>query len=362
MNRMTWTLGIGMLAACILLTGCPKKLTADFSADAVSGTAPLTVRFTDRSAPADTPITAWHWLFGDGAGSTEQNPSHVYADAGNYNVSLEVSTPADSNTALELNFITVAPPAAGYVETVMLPGNVPLEMVWVPAGTFTMGSLDTEQQRGSDEGPAHLVALDGYWMGKYEVTQAQWKAVMGGSNPSWFQGGQGMLPVGADTDARPVDTVSWNNAQSFILALNTATGAVFRLPSEAEWEYACRAGNHVPAARFYWGDDLIYADIGNYAWYLNNSVIESHDAGQKTANAFGLYDMSGNVWEWCQDWYHSSYAGAPTDGSAWESPAGLARVIRGGGWSDAGNYCRSACRDSLNPLFSYSHLGFRLAK
>ena len=336
MNRTSWTVGTVMLAACLLLTGCPKKLTADFTADAVSGTAPLAVRFTDASTPGDTPIAAWHWLFGDGSESVAQNPLHVYAAVGTYNVSLEVTASGGSDTKLKLSLINATAPVAGEVQTVMLPGNVPLEMVWIAPGTFTMSSPLTEVDRYGDEDFEHLVSLNGYWVGRYEVTQEQWKAVAGGSNPSRFQAGQSpLIAAGADTNHRPVENASWNDAQAFLLALNAATGDAFRLPSEAEWEYACRAGNHVPPTRFYWGDDPGYTDIGNYAWYADNADGQTHDVGGKTANAFGLYDMVGNVYEMCQDWYHDSYLDAPPDGTAWELPAGTHHSCRGGSWDDA---------------------------
>jgi formylglycine-generating enzyme required for sulfatase activity len=155
--------------------------------------------------------------------------------------------------------------------------------------------------------------------------------------------------------------VSWNDAQAFIAALNTLTAMTFRLPSEAEWEYACRAGT---ATRFYWGDDLTYTAIGGYAWYWGNcsSEMYAHIVGQKLQNTWDLFDVNGNVWEWCQDWYHADYTGAPTDGSAWESPTGTERVARGGGWGDNGNNCRSAMRGSEPPTSSYHSVGFRVAR
>ncbi len=361
-SRKSWIARVALLVVCLSLTGCPKKLAADFSASAQSGTAPLRVQFTDTSTPGDTPITAWHWLFGDGSESVEQNPSHVYSLVGNYNVSLEVTASTGTDTSLKLSLIHATAPVAGEVQTVMLPGNVPLEMVWIAAGTFSMGSPDTEPGRDAGEGPVHLVALGGYWMGKNLVTQAQWKAVAGGSNPSFFQSGQNGVPADANTDNCPVEQVSWNDLQAFIIALNTATGDTFRLPSEAEWEYACRAGNHVPPTRFYWGDDLAYVDIGNYAWYAGNSGAQTHDVGGKTANAFGLYDMAGNVWEWVQDWWHNNYVGAPPDGSAWEAPAGAARVVRGGAWNKTEHNLRSASRSGNDPSSAYSLIGFRLAR
>ena len=217
-------------------------------------------------------------------------------------------------------------------------------MCWIPAGSFDMGSPNGEQDRDGDEGPVHRVTFAaGFWLGKYEVTQGQWEAVMG-NNPSSFSG--------AD---HPVERVSWTDIQGF----ESALGNAFRLPSEAEWEYACRAGT---TTRFYWGDDGNYSQIGSYAWYTSNSSSATHPVGQKTVNAWGLYDMSGNVWEWCEDWYHSDYTDAPSDGSAWVSPSGSYRVLRGGSWSSNARSCRSANRGSLDPSSRYIGLGFRLLR
>ena len=185
-------------------------------------------------------------------------------------------------------------------------------------------------------------------MGKYEVTQAQWEAVMG-SNPSWFTGDV----------SRPVESVSWNTIQTFITLVNGLGQGTFHLPSEAQWEYACRAG---AATRFYWDDDASYTQIGSYAWYSGNSGSTTHPVGQKAANLFGLSDMSGNVWEWCEDWWHPDYTGAPTDGSAWVWPTGLYRVIRGGNWSYPGYACRSADRYGYDPSSPDNRIGFRLAR
>jgi formylglycine-generating enzyme required for sulfatase activity len=253
------------------------------------------------------------------------------------------------------------PPAVvdpGRNETILLPGNVPLEMVWIPCGTFTMGKPDDENG-WANERPQHSITLNGFWMGKYEFTQAQWKALMKGANPSHFQGG-----IYGNTDRRPVEQVSWQDCQTLITALNfyiRATGqgyATFRLPSEAEWEYACRAGTYT---RFYWGEDPDYSIIRDYAWY---DFFGSHtwDVGGKLANNYGLYDMIGNVMEWCQDWYHDNYVGAPVDGSAWEVPACTNRVLRGGCWRNYGYYCRSAFRVNISPSLGYSYTGFRLVR
>jgi formylglycine-generating enzyme required for sulfatase activity len=239
--------------------------------------------------------------------------------------------------------------------SVMLPDDVPLEMVWIPAGSFMMGRYTNEQDSTSDESPQHQVTFaNGFWMAKYEVTQAQWLALMG-SNPSNFTG---------DLN-RPVEQVSWNDVQSCIAALNahvvnTGQGAgTFHLPSEAQWEYACRAGT---TTRFYWGDDASYTQIEGYAWYSGNAGPATHPVGQKLPNAFGLYDMSGNVWECCEDWFHATYTGAPTDGSAWVLPTGSYRMNRGGSWYDPGEVCRSARRGSISPTSTGPLTGFRLAR
>lgn len=223
-----------------------------------------------------------------------------------------------------------------------------IEMVWIPPGAFNMGSPANENGRNETEGPQHTVTISkGFWLGKYEVTQAQWQAVMG-NNPSHFTG-DGNLPV---------ERVSWYNCQEFIGRLNAKGEGAFRLPSEAEWEYACRAGT---TTAYYFGDDS--DRLGDCAWYGANSGKKTHPVGQKKPNAWGLYDMHGNAWEWCQDWYHDSYIGAPTDGSAWESPAGRYRVFRGGSWDNGfTSNCRAAYRRSSTPDTSSYRFGFRVVR
>ena len=242
---------------------------------------------------------------------------------------------------------------------ITLPGDVSLETVWVPGGLFAMGSPDAEPGSNSYEKPQHPVTLGGFWMGKYEVTKRQWQAVMGVvPSPPWT----GQSSVLADLDS-PAVFVSWAGAQSFVSALNSYTGQTFRLPTEAEWEYACRAGT---LTRFYWGDDLSSVLIDGFAWWNGNAFSAgqryAHVVGGKTANSFGLFDMNGNAWEWAQDWYHDGYTGAPSDGSAWESPAGTTRVIRSGSWSYYAGNCRSATRFGMDPSFADAGMGFRIAK
>jgi formylglycine-generating enzyme required for sulfatase activity len=279
---------------------------------------------------------------------------------GNHTVRVQYLDGAGNYSTVYSDYIKLVGPASGTTETVMLPGSVPLTMVWIPGGTFQMGRYAGEQDSSTDQDPQHSVTLGGFWMGKYELTQGQWKAIIGGTNPSWFQSGLNGVPDGTNTDNRPVEGVSYNDIPAFIIALNNATGKTFRLPSEAEWEYACRAGT---TTRFYWGDDLDYTAISNYAWYWDNSGNQTHDVGGKTANAFGLYDMSGNVWEWCEDDWHDDYTDAPTGGQTWvDSPRGSYRVFRGGSWSNGSYYCRSAIRYGYDPTYAGSTVGFRLSR
>jgi formylglycine-generating enzyme required for sulfatase activity len=243
-------------------------------------------------------------------------------------------------------------------ETILLPGGASLEMVWIPGGTFLMGRYPGEQDSWDDlEDPQHSVTVPGFWMAKYELTKRQWQAIMG--TTPW----SGQSDVLNDPDS-PAVWVSWDDARALIMALNSYTGKTFRLPSEAEWEHACRART---TTRFYWGDDPSYT-VGNaYCWWSYNAhlVGESyaHVAGQKLPNVFGLYDMSGNVWEWCEDDMHNDYTDAPTDGSAWvNSPRGLTRVLRGGAWGSAGLNSRSAIRFHISPSYTATAFGFRLAR
>lgn len=218
------------------------------------------------------------------------------------------------------------------------------EMLKIPAGQFMMGCKEErDNDCEDDEKPAHPVQIAAFELGKYEVTQAQWQAVMG-ENPSYFQDC-------GDTCA--VEAVSWDMVQDFIQKLNAKTGLHYRLPSEAEWEYACRAGKD----SHYCGGNDVYA----VAWHDANGDRHTHAVGHKQPNAWGLYDMSGNVYEWVQDWYHDSYNGAPSDGSAWEG-SGTYRVLRGGSWYYYPRNSRAAFRSDNTPAGRNYSIGFRLAR
>ncbi len=234
-------------------------------------------------------------------------------------------------------------PKAGQTRSVDLGGGVTLELVWIPPGDFTMGSPAGEENRDDDETQHRVALTKGFWLGKYEVTQAQWKAVMG-NNPSHFKG-----------DDLPVEQVSWDDCQAFVKKLNTKGQGTFRLPTEAEWEYACRAGS---TTAYCFGDSS--STLSRYGWYSGNSDWKTHSVGGKSANAWGLYDMHGNVWEWCQDWYGDYPSGSVTDPTGPSS--GSRRVFRGGSWFDAPRLCRSANRSRSVPGGWHCSLGFRLAR
>jgi len=223
-----------------------------------------------------------------------------------------------------------------------------IEFQWCPPGTFTMGST-CEEGHNPDEEPQHVVTLTrGFWLGRYEVTQAQWERVMG-DNPSEFQ-----------SPSRPVEMVSWDDVQEFIAELNSGilfSGAEYRLPTEAQWEYACRAG---AAERFYWGNDSNETEIDDYAWYEDNSDHQPHSVGEKLPNVWGLHDMSGNVSEWCQDWSGDYPDGPVTDPQGPDS--GDWRVTRGAGWDYGAEFCRSADRNSNMPDSAFDDYGFRLLR
>ncbi len=230
----------------------------------------------------------------------------------------------------------------------------PLEMVLIDPGTFMMGSPSTEIDRRTDERQHEVTLTKEFYIGKYEVTQGQWTSVMG-SNPT-----ASYIPKGPNY---PQDNVSWNDTQNFLKKLNEMGQGHFRLPTEAEWEYACRAGT---TTRFYWGDDYNEEEIDNYAWYQETRLGTGTDApklsvGTKLPNPWGLFDMSGSRREWCQDW-KANYPGTPqTDPVGPET--GTAKVTRGGSWFSDAFACRSAVRyHSNSPNSANFEKGFRIVR
>jgi formylglycine-generating enzyme required for sulfatase activity len=267
-----------------------------------------------------------------------------------------------------------------------------LTMLWIPPGRFWMGSPETEPERRDSEGPQHLVQLQGFFMSQTPITQVQWRQVAGWKegpgeqwgrelklDPSSFQSKEGqeendlhLLQGESNTDQRPVEQVRWEDAMEYCHRLSLRTGRTYTLPSEAQWEYSCRAGTTTP---FHFGDmispelanyrgDVAYAD-GPQGVYREQTT----PVGMFPANAWGLHDMHGNVWEWCLDEWHESYEGAPTDGRAWvdaaegEKSEGLVKtkLLRGGSWSNDPRNCRSAYRFHYQPGYAYyGFVGFRV--
>jgi len=246
-----------------------------------------------------------------------------------------------------------------------LGNGITLDMVAIPGGTFLMGSSPNEKYSFDDEHPQHQVTVPPFFMGKYPITQTQWKEVASRTdlkvkqdldlNPAHFKDRP-------DSDRRPVEYVNWYDAVEFCARLSKLTGREYRLPSEAEWEYACRAGTTTP---FYFGE-TITGELANY------DASETTPVGQFTPNAFGLYDMYSNVWEWCADTWHNNYDGAPSDGSVWldnnqeenidgKSRFGTYSVMRGGSWGFDPDNCRSAFRtyDYRRDIRDYDN-GFRV--
>jgi formylglycine-generating enzyme required for sulfatase activity len=247
--------------------------------------------------------------------------------------------------------------------TLDLGRGVKLEMVLIPAGEFMMGTPDSEKYADDWESlpwekPRHRVRITKpFYLGKYPVTQEQWEAVMG-NNPSHFKG-----------PTNPVECVSWADCQQFLRKLNAKSlpgGGKFRLPSEAQWEYACRAGSKT---RYCFGHEA--SKLPEYAWYAGNAGDKTHPVGEKKPNAWGLYDMQGNVWQWCQDRFGTDYyANSPLDDPTGPSfkptnasieSSGL-RVNRGGSWRVAAVPCRSACRSRVGPNLGYYDLGLRVCR
>ncbi len=241
-----------------------------------------------------------------------------------------------------------------------LGNGVFLDMVSIRGGKFLMGSPENELERDESESPQHNVTIQSFFMGKFPVTQAQWAAVAAfdkvnidlNPDPSNFKGAN-----------RPIESVSWDDAVEFCVRLSKKTGKSYRLPSEAEWEYACRAGTTTP---FYFGN-TITTDLANYDGNSTYGAApkgkyrqETTEVGEFPANPFGLFDMCGNAWEWCQDEWHGNYNQAPNNGSAWFDGINEYRLLRGGSWIDNAGYCRSMARHGRAYAYSYLNVGFRL--
>ena len=215
------------------------------------------------------------------------------------------------------------------------------EMIVIPAGAFTMGSPATEQGRFDNEGPQHMVTIaKPFAVSKFDVTFADWDACVSvGGCPQ-------VTDTGLGRDTKPVINVSWDDAQQYVAWLSKMTGQPYRLLTEAEWEYAARAGT---TTAYYWGDEIGKGNANCNGCGSQWDNQQTSPVGSFAANQFGLYDMAGNVWQWVQDCYHDNYNGAPTDGSAWTSGDCSRRVVRGGSWYNIPRVLRSAYRDGLTP-------------
>jgi formylglycine-generating enzyme required for sulfatase activity len=267
---------------------------------------------------------------------------------------LNIVSLASTNKA-SIPFSLLPKGAAGYYRAVLGAPATPASMVLIKPGAFTLGSSATEFGRFSDEGPQTIVSLTKtIFMAVHPVTQGEYQSVTG-VNPSSFSGSANL----------PIEQVSWIDATNYcgLLTLRERTAGHipalwhYRLPTEAEWEYACRAGT---TNRFYYGDDPTYSNLTNNAWYADNSDDLTHPVGLKSANPWGLYDMAGNVWEWCLDWYAPYPGGNVSDPLATDSTSGF-RVLRGGSWIDSERFLRSACRIGDLPFANYfSFYGFRV--
>ena len=283
----------------------------------------------------------------DGNGDTDE-PTPVDLDGAARFVDVSVRPDTGNGTAPIVDmgaYEKPEPPAEQYI-TLDLGDAVTMTLVKIPAGSFIMGSPESDPGHGEAEQPQRTVNISAFAIGKTEVTQAQWRAVMG-TDPSSFTG-----------DDLPVEQVSWDDCQLFCTALSELSGLTIRLPSEAEWEYACRAGN---TTLYSFGDDS--ADLGSYAWYVDNSSSQTHDVAGKLPNAWGLYDMYGNVYEWCNDWYGETYYGQRPDPDS-DPPgpeSGDDRVQRGGAWYNGAGDCRSAYRMRRAPDYRYYNNGLRIA-
>ena len=330
-----------------------SRLTKTISSTPASQsyTLPAPTPITGALTITSVPLMAEVSLDGTPAGRTPLDLKNIItgghlvtiSKAGYNTYSESVVISEGKTTTLNATLSKLATTTATTTTTTAQAATPNIEMVFVKGGTFTMGATAEQgSDASSNEKPTHSVKLSDFYIGKYEVTQAQWKAVMG-TNPSNWKG-----------DNLPVENVSWNDVQEFITKLNAQTGKKYRLPTEAEWEYAARGGNQSKGYKYSGSNS-----ISNIAWYDANSNKMTHIVGQKSPNELGIYDMSGNVWEWCQDWlgnYNSSFQTNPTGPSS-----GSYRILRGGSWSYVARTCRVSIRGYSKPADRYNRHGFRLA-
>ena len=292
------------------------------------------------SAPSNLQIT----LFKEAA-STNQISQTTHPQQSQTQRPVSQTQPVSSTASLSTSSTSlnaVGSSTSGSVITIPVKNGISIEMVKVEAGSFNMGATPEMENPYDSEKPVHRVTLtNNYYIGKYEVTQALWQAVMG-SNPSYFKG-----------DDLPVEKVSWDDCQDFISKLNAMTGKRFRLPSEAEWEYAARGGKKSRGYQYSGSNTL-----GDVAWYYGNSGPKTHAVGTKQPNELGIYDMTGNVWEWCQDWF-GSYSSSPQTNPT-GAASGSIRVCRGGSWNYSAGLCRTSYRGNNSPDDRFSYLGLRL--
>ena len=249
---------------------------------------------------------------------------------------------------------TTAPPSDSKRGKVV-ENSIDMKLVYVPADSFTMGSPSTEADRSSNEQQHPVRISKGFWMGQTEVTQAQWDAVMKTTVRQQRDKGNSSSPLRGEGPDYPMYYVSWIEARDFCERLSRLDGKDYRLPTEAEWEYACRAGS---AGRYCFGDSD--SGLDSYAWYSSNSGVSTHPVGEKNANTFGLYDMHGNVWEWCSDYYDSDYYSKSPASDPPGPSTGVSRVVRGGSWYDIPRNCRSAYRARYAPGHRTYGTGFRV--
>ena len=339
-----------------LLNHRPQSVTRDIAASTQPQTIHLQapIPIYGEADISSTPVMADIYIDGTKRGQTPQVVEQLligehqlrlskqgYAD---YNGSITVSEgeTASVSTTLSKNIAQTATNGSEEPLRTVTVGNVSFTMIRVDGGTFQMGATPEQQDADGDEKPVHSVTLSPYYIGETEVTQELWQAVMG-DNPSNFKGSQ-----------RPVEQVSWDDCQDFIEKLNKKTGLTFRLPTEAEWEFAARGGIKSKSYQYCGSNNL-----GDVAWYDGNSSSQTHDVKAKQANELGIYDMSGNVWEWCQDWKDSYSSSAQTNPTGPSS--GSYRVFRGGGWIIHARRCRVAYRGFYTSGVRCDYLGLRLA-